>query len=137
LIQGKEISYNILYATNYELYVEFCQLLLNHNLVIKQRDDINEQRKHYKEHGDIDKALRNFPRHLVAERAIVSLYNIFTCPGINWNSFAVWACTDSFLMFHCLHVSSFSVWRNALVTIYRHLRVSQEHWEWCMLHPLL
>ncbi|KAL5683609.1 hypothetical protein ACJX0J_009994, partial [Zea mays] len=35
-----------------------------------KRDDINELRKHYKEHGDIDMALRNFPRHLVAERAI-------------------------------------------------------------------
>ena len=57
--------------------------MLNHNLVIKQRDDINELRKHYKEHGDIDKALRNFPRHLVAERAIVSLYTIFAYPGIN------------------------------------------------------
>jgi len=53
--------------------------LLNHNLVIKQRDDINEQRKHYKEHGDIDKALRNFPRHLVAERAILQCLK--KCPG--------------------------------------------------------
>lgn len=51
--------------------------------MIKQRDDINELRKHYKEHGDIDKALRNFPRHLVAERAIVSLDNVFTCPDIH------------------------------------------------------
>lgn len=42
-----------------------------------QRDDINEVRKRYKEHGDIDMALRNFPRHLVAERAIVSIVNLF------------------------------------------------------------
>ncbi|RLN29281.1 multisubstrate pseudouridine synthase 7 isoform X1 [Panicum miliaceum] len=43
------------------------------------RDDINELRKHYKEHGDIDKALRNFPRHLVAERAILQCLK--KCPG--------------------------------------------------------
>ncbi|KAM0824465.1 hypothetical protein ACQ4PT_070182 [Festuca glaucescens] len=36
-----------------------------------QRDDIKEVREHYKQHGDIDMALRNFPRHLVAERSIV------------------------------------------------------------------
>ncbi|CAD6333287.1 unnamed protein product [Miscanthus lutarioriparius] len=44
-----------------------------------QRDDINEVRKHYKEHGDIDMALRNFPRHLVAERAILQCLK--KCPG--------------------------------------------------------
>ncbi|CAL4908998.1 unnamed protein product [Urochloa decumbens] len=44
-----------------------------------ERDDINEVRKHYKEHGDIDKALRNFPRHLVAERAILQCLK--KCPG--------------------------------------------------------
>ncbi|ONM08510.1 Pseudouridine synthase family protein [Zea mays] len=44
-----------------------------------QRDDINELRKHYKEHGDIDMALRNFPRHLVAERAILQCLK--KCPG--------------------------------------------------------
>ncbi|KAG2618263.1 multisubstrate pseudouridine synthase 7-like [Panicum virgatum] len=44
-----------------------------------ERDDINELRKHYKEHGDIDKALRNFPRHLVAERAILQCLK--KCPG--------------------------------------------------------
>nr|CAB3503214.1 unnamed protein product [Digitaria exilis] len=48
--------------------------------VIKHRDDINELRKHYKEHGDIDKALRNFPRHLVAERAILQCLK--KCPAI-------------------------------------------------------
>uniref|UniRef100_N1QRF1 Putative pseudouridine synthase n=1 Tax=Aegilops tauschii TaxID=37682 RepID=N1QRF1_AEGTA len=36
-----------------------------------QRDDIKEVREHYKQHGDIDMALRNFPRHLVAEKAIL------------------------------------------------------------------
>ncbi|XP_062231827.1 multisubstrate pseudouridine synthase 7-like isoform X2 [Phragmites australis] len=44
-----------------------------------ERDDINEARKHYKEHGDIDKALRNLPRHLVAERAILQCLK--KCPG--------------------------------------------------------
>uniref|UniRef100_A0A804PZ99 TRUD domain-containing protein n=1 Tax=Zea mays TaxID=4577 RepID=A0A804PZ99_MAIZE len=44
-----------------------------------ERDDINELRKHYKEHGDIDMALRNFPRHLVAERAILQCLK--KCPG--------------------------------------------------------
>ncbi|XP_066364846.1 multisubstrate pseudouridine synthase 7-like isoform X1 [Miscanthus floridulus] len=44
-----------------------------------ERDDINEVRKHYKEHGDIDMALRNFPRHLVAERAILQCLK--KCPG--------------------------------------------------------
>ncbi|AQK94665.1 Pseudouridine synthase family protein [Zea mays] len=44
-----------------------------------QRDDINEVRKRYKEHGDIDMALRNFPRHLVAERAILQCLK--KCPG--------------------------------------------------------
>ncbi|KAK3135128.1 hypothetical protein QOZ80_5BG0414940 [Eleusine coracana subsp. coracana] len=43
------------------------------------RDDVNELRKHYKEHGDIDRALRNFPRHLVAERAILQCLK--KCPG--------------------------------------------------------
>nr|CAB3461024.1 unnamed protein product [Digitaria exilis] len=47
--------------------------------VIKHRDDINELRKHYKEHGDIDKTLRNFPRHLVAERSILQCLK--KCPG--------------------------------------------------------
>ncbi|XP_037472825.1 pseudouridylate synthase 7 homolog [Triticum dicoccoides] len=36
-----------------------------------ERDDIKEVREHYKQHGDIDMALRNFPRHLVAEKAIL------------------------------------------------------------------
>uniref|UniRef100_A0ACD5T8N9 Uncharacterized protein n=1 Tax=Avena sativa TaxID=4498 RepID=A0ACD5T8N9_AVESA len=36
-----------------------------------ERDDIKEVREHYKEHGDIDMALRNFPRHCVAERSIL------------------------------------------------------------------
>lgn len=36
-------------------------------------------RKRYKEHGDIDMALRNFPRHLVAERAILQCLK--KCPG--------------------------------------------------------
>lgn len=36
-----------------------------------ERDDIKEVREHYKQHGDIDMALRNFPRHLVAERSIL------------------------------------------------------------------
>ncbi|GJM89011.1 hypothetical protein PR202_ga05604 [Eleusine coracana subsp. coracana] len=44
-----------------------------------QRHDVNELRKHYKEHGDIDRALRNFPRHLVAERAILQCLK--KCPG--------------------------------------------------------
>lgn len=44
-----------------------------------ERDDINEVRKRYKEHGDIDMALRNFPRHLVAERAILQCLK--KCPG--------------------------------------------------------
>ncbi|KAL6841515.1 hypothetical protein ACP4OV_028658 [Aristida adscensionis] len=44
-----------------------------------ERDDINEVRKQYKEHGDIDTALRNFPRHLVAERAILQCLK--KCPG--------------------------------------------------------
>ncbi|KAJ1263581.1 hypothetical protein BS78_09G196800 [Paspalum vaginatum] len=44
-----------------------------------ERDDINEVRRHYKEHGDIDMALRNFPRHLVAERAILQCLK--KCPG--------------------------------------------------------
>ncbi|KAL6609680.1 hypothetical protein ACP70R_039649 [Stipagrostis hirtigluma subsp. patula] len=44
-----------------------------------ERDDINEVRKHYKEHGDIDMALRNFPRYLVAERAILQCLK--KCPG--------------------------------------------------------
>ncbi|XP_071684585.1 uncharacterized protein [Lolium perenne] len=34
-------------------------------------DDMNGVREHYKEHGDIDSAIRNFPRRLVAERAIL------------------------------------------------------------------
>ncbi|CAM0954682.1 unnamed protein product [Alopecurus aequalis] len=53
------------------------------NLVLdpreRERDDIKEVREHYKQHGDIDKALRNFPRHLVAERAI--LMCLKKCPG--------------------------------------------------------
>uniref|UniRef100_A0A0E0HGR6 TRUD domain-containing protein n=1 Tax=Oryza nivara TaxID=4536 RepID=A0A0E0HGR6_ORYNI len=44
-----------------------------------QRDDIREMREHYKEHGDIDMALRNFPRHLVAEKAILQCLK--KCPG--------------------------------------------------------
>uniref|UniRef100_A0A0D9WIF8 TRUD domain-containing protein n=1 Tax=Leersia perrieri TaxID=77586 RepID=A0A0D9WIF8_9ORYZ len=44
-----------------------------------QRDDIREVREHYKEHGDIDMALRNFPRHLVAEKAILQCLK--KCPG--------------------------------------------------------
>uniref|UniRef100_A0A0D3G9L1 TRUD domain-containing protein n=1 Tax=Oryza barthii TaxID=65489 RepID=A0A0D3G9L1_9ORYZ len=43
------------------------------------RDDIREMREHYKEHGDIDMALRNFPRHLVAEKAILQCLK--KCPG--------------------------------------------------------
>ncbi|KAK1698148.1 hypothetical protein QYE76_014845 [Lolium multiflorum] len=38
---------------------------------VNLRDDIKEVREHYKQHGDIDMALRNFPRHLVAERSIL------------------------------------------------------------------
>ncbi|XP_073366853.1 uncharacterized protein [Aegilops tauschii subsp. strangulata] len=34
-------------------------------------DDMNGVREHYKEHGDIDVAIRNFPRRLIAERAIL------------------------------------------------------------------
>jgi hypothetical protein len=34
---------------------------------------MNGVREHYKEHGDIDAAIRNFPRRLIAERAIVSV----------------------------------------------------------------
>ncbi|KAM0883698.1 hypothetical protein ACQ4PT_031473 [Festuca glaucescens] len=34
-------------------------------------DDMNGVREHYKEHGDIDAAIRNFPRRLIAERAIL------------------------------------------------------------------
>ncbi|XP_052155885.1 uncharacterized protein LOC127773754 [Oryza glaberrima] len=44
-----------------------------------ERDDIREMREHYKEHGDIDMALRNFPRHLVAEKAILQCLK--KCPG--------------------------------------------------------
>ncbi|XP_037414288.1 pseudouridylate synthase 7 homolog [Triticum dicoccoides] len=36
-----------------------------------QGDDMNGVREHYKEHGDIDVAIRNFPRRLIAERAIL------------------------------------------------------------------
>uniref|UniRef100_A0A453FMH3 TRUD domain-containing protein n=1 Tax=Aegilops tauschii subsp. strangulata TaxID=200361 RepID=A0A453FMH3_AEGTS len=36
-----------------------------------QCDDMNGVREHYKEHGDIDVAIRNFPRRLIAERAIL------------------------------------------------------------------
>lgn len=50
-----------------------CQLLFNITRYSEQRDDIKEVREHYKQHGDIDMALRNFPRHLVAEKAIVSV----------------------------------------------------------------
>ncbi|WVZ99174.1 hypothetical protein U9M48_044508, partial [Paspalum notatum var. saurae] len=50
-----------------------------YGLQYEQRDDINEVRRHYKEHGDIDIALRNFPRHLVAERAILQCLK--KCPG--------------------------------------------------------
>ena len=35
---------------------------------------MNGVREHYKEHGDIDVAIRNFPRRLIAERAIVSVF---------------------------------------------------------------
>jgi hypothetical protein len=35
---------------------------------------MNGVREHYKEHGDIDAAIRNFPRRLIAERAIVSVF---------------------------------------------------------------
>ncbi|KAM0881419.1 hypothetical protein ACQ4PT_032977 [Festuca glaucescens] len=45
-----------------------------------QRDDVKEVREHYKQHGDIDMALRNFPRHLVAERSIVILW--WTSPSL-------------------------------------------------------
>ncbi|KQK09991.1 pseudouridylate synthase 7 homolog isoform X2 [Brachypodium distachyon] len=34
-------------------------------------DDMNGVREHYEEHGDIDVAIRNFPRRLIAERAIL------------------------------------------------------------------
>uniref|UniRef100_A0ACD5WGH3 Uncharacterized protein n=1 Tax=Avena sativa TaxID=4498 RepID=A0ACD5WGH3_AVESA len=34
-------------------------------------DDMNGVREHYKEHGDIDAAISNFPRRLIAERAIL------------------------------------------------------------------
>ncbi|XP_040380270.1 pseudouridylate synthase 7 homolog [Oryza brachyantha] len=44
-----------------------------------ERDDIREVREHYKEHGNIDMALRNFPRHLVAEKAILQCLK--KCPG--------------------------------------------------------
>jgi hypothetical protein len=37
---------------------------------------MNGVREHYKEHGDIDSAIRNFPRRLVAERAIVSVFSL-------------------------------------------------------------
>jgi tRNA(Glu) U13 pseudouridine synthase TruD len=50
-----------------------CQHLFNITQYSVQRDDIKEVREHYKQHGDIDMALRNFPRHLVAERSIVSV----------------------------------------------------------------
>lgn len=37
---------------------------------------MNGVREHYKEHGDIDVAIRNFPRRLIAERAIVSIFRL-------------------------------------------------------------
>lgn len=38
-----------------------------------QRNVVNEAREYYKETGDIDGTLRQLPRYLVAERAIVSI----------------------------------------------------------------
>lgn len=35
-------------------------------------------REHFKEYGDIGTALRNFPRYLITERAIVSIFFSFT-----------------------------------------------------------
>lgn len=45
-------------------------------------------REHYKEHGDIDMALRNFPRHLVAEKAIVSV--VLFLHYLTWNYLKHW-----------------------------------------------
>lgn len=46
----------------------------------KQRPAITEAREYFKESGDIDGTLRQLPRHLVAERAIVSyLYLTIFC----------------------------------------------------------
>ncbi|KAM0951860.1 putative tRNA pseudouridine(13) synthase [Dioscorea sansibarensis] len=46
---------------------------------IKQRAFVRDARESYKENGDIDMALRQFPRHLVAERAVLQCLK--KCPG--------------------------------------------------------
>lgn len=40
--------------------------------LFKQRPIVREAREYYKEHGDVDLTLKKLPRHLVAERSIVS-----------------------------------------------------------------
>ncbi|KAJ0982515.1 hypothetical protein J5N97_010770 [Dioscorea zingiberensis] len=49
------------------------------NHAIKQRPFLRDARECYKENGDIDVALRQFPRHLVAERAVLQCLK--KCPG--------------------------------------------------------
>ena len=43
------------------------------NIVEIQRDVIRKAREYYRESDDIEGTLKQFPRYLVAERAIVSL----------------------------------------------------------------
>lgn len=56
--------------------LDFIFLNLN-----KQRVEIEEAREYYKESGDVEGTLRQLPRYLVAERAIVSLLLFVLSPS--------------------------------------------------------
>ncbi|CAO2837057.1 unnamed protein product [Amaranthus hypochondriacus] len=44
-----------------------------------EREDVRKIRKDYKENNDVDRALRQLPRHMVAERAVLACLQ--KCPG--------------------------------------------------------
>ena len=52
------------------------------NIVEIQRDVIRKAREYYRESDDIEGTLKQFPRYLVAERAIVSLRLWVMVPNI-------------------------------------------------------
>jgi hypothetical protein len=149
LIQGKEISYKYFICVQLGVCIQFCQLLFKHNLVCTAwwhqwgAQTLQGTWWHWYGTAELSSTPRSWEGHskysypffmyavVLIEKKCGLLIVSTLCKAhcfvhLNW---------FFFLIFLCLHVSSFNVWRNALVTIYKHLRVYQEHWEWCMLHP--
>ena len=65
----------VLLCSNFNAFhALYYQQILFSITLFKQRADTRKVREQYKKTGDIDSTLRQLPRYMVAERAIVSFF---------------------------------------------------------------